>query len=285
MRTEYLKSLDKINLSLVPVSMLNEYKTIEFQFDIKNSTYFSQNVFNNLDTDIYYVLNERELNKRLSFNENLKSSEDDYIDGFCDGFYNPDFPLDAQSEEEKIFEVFSMVYKKLNSINKPSILYFKKSVNAYNQLCFLQYHFGEYGEEVGRYIKSWTIILNNINLFENIFDKYFGNQKLKEKNIFDGVPFKVGLLFAKKEIFRKANQIGIFDYYHFQIKFDSVKKLSEHLKLTRQYINDTFNESDTNHNLYNTKQMKIVIDYCNENKITIHQDYQNKFDVLIQKQS
>lgn len=111
------------------------------------------------------------------------------------------------------------------------------------------------------------------------------NSKTKHEKILEGIPFKIGLLFAKKEIYRKTNSSGIVSYFHLTEEFESISKLSKHLKLTRQYINDTFSESNTNHNLYNEKKMKIVIDYCNENKITIHQDYQDKYDVFIQKQS
>ena len=72
-----------------------------------------------------------------------------------------------------------------------------------------------------------------------------------------------------KQSYRKMIIVGAFEYYFENECFDSVNKLSKKLKLSRQYINDTFNDSNSKHNLYNLTKMKTVIDYCNSNQIEI----------------
>lgn len=175
MNIEYFEDLDKINLNLLPATIEREYNKIRFQFDTDfMGTYFSRNAFNNLYADIYYVFSEKELTKRQLFNENLRNSKDAYREGFTDGSYNINIFKGIPKEKDQIFKVFGMVYKKLDSIDKPSILQFKKNIDIYNKLDFLQHHLSEYGEDVGRFIFGWTIILNNINLFEKIFDEKLG---------------------------------------------------------------------------------------------------------------
>lgn len=98
--------------------------------------------------------------------------------------------------------------------------------------------------------------------------------------------FKVGLLFAQKKIFSKIVTVNGFKTtkYHYENEiFDNPNQLSKHLKLTRQYINDSFTEANSNHNIFNNiKQLKNIIDYCNENKITIDESFLIKYSTLIE---
>ncbi len=98
--------------------------------------------------------------------------------------------------------------------------------------------------------------------------------------------FKVGLLFAQRKIFSKVVIVNNFKTtkYHFENEiFDNINQLSKHLKLTRQYINDSFTGANSNHNIFNnSKQLKNIIEFCKENSITIDEDFLLKYSVLIE---
>lgn len=98
--------------------------------------------------------------------------------------------------------------------------------------------------------------------------------------------FKVGLLFAEKKIYSKIIVIDNYKttkYYYEKEVFDNISKLSKHLNLTRQYINDSFNDANTNHNIFkNLRQLKNIVDYCNNKAITIDNEFLNKYSALIE---
>ena len=98
--------------------------------------------------------------------------------------------------------------------------------------------------------------------------------------------FKVGLLFAQKKIFSKITTVNGFKTtkYHYENEvFDNPTQLSKRLKLTRQFINDSFTGANTNHNIFNNlKQLKNIVDYCNENTITIDIEFLDKYTTLVE---
>jgi hypothetical protein len=102
----------------------------------------------------------------------------------------------------------------------------------------------------------------------------------------DKMYFKVGLLFAEKKIYSKIvviNNYKTTKYYHEKEVFDNVNQLSIHLNLTRQYINDSFTDANSNHNIFkNFKQLKNIVDYCNNNAITIDIEFLNRYSALIE---
>lgn len=181
MRTNCLNHLNDINLDLLPQVIRDEFEKIKFKFDINYlGVYLRQNLFAKVYVHYEFVWNEELLNERVKFNENVKNSIDEYDDGFHDAFYDVDFLQYIENENDKIIEVFSFVYNKYKFIDNPSILRFKSNYNRYSGLNFLQNQIYDYGFEVGYYIKCWQIILNNFDLFENIFNKYL---KIKEPTI------------------------------------------------------------------------------------------------------
>jgi hypothetical protein len=105
----------------------------------------------------------------------------------------------------------------------------------------------------------------------------------------DKMYFKIGLLFAENKIYKKIVQIEKFKttkYYYLETEFSSVNSLAKHLKLTRQYISETFNNNDkTSKNIYsNLRQMNNIIEYCKNKNIDIHKDFLENFNKLNQKQ-
>jgi hypothetical protein len=170
MNINYLKDIEDIDLNSLPPIMRDEFEKHKIGFtNILDGTYYSHSVFNNLKADVFFVL--KEVNQHIDFNRNLFLSNSEYNDGFWDGYYERDFLIGYPEEENKIYQIFSGIYKKANSIHSPDILRFKKNVSAYNSLTFLQKNFYDYGYEVGCFIRDWTIILNNINLFEKKFNE------------------------------------------------------------------------------------------------------------------
>lgn len=100
------------------------------------------------------------------------------------------------------------------------------------------------------------------------------------------VYFKVGLLFAKKEIYKNVVTIEGYkkvNYYFKDEVFDNPNQLSKRLSLSRQYINDSFTGAKTKHNIFNNlKQLNNIIEYCNKNEIIIDVEFLNKYSVLLE---
>lgn len=126
-----------------------------------------------------------------------------------------------------------------------------------------------------------------IELFLNSVE-FEAENKAKDapENEQDKMYFKVGLLFAKKEIYKNIVRIDGYNKvnYHFKDEvFDNPNQLSKHLLLTRQYINDSFTGAKTKHNIFNNlKQLKNIIDYCNKNEIVIDAEFLNKYTTLVE---
>ena len=120
------------------------------------------------------------------------------------------------------------------------------------------------------------------------------NSKLNELTPTEPVPeneqnkvyFKVGLLFAKKEIYKNVLTIDGYkkvNYYFKDEVFDNPNQLSKRLSLSRQYINDSFTGAKTKHNIFNNlKQLNNIIEYCNKNEIIIDVEFLNKYSVLLE---
>ena len=102
----------------------------------------------------------------------------------------------------------------------------------------------------------------------------------------NSVPFKVGLLFAQRKIFSKKTTInGITEtnYFYENETFVNPNQLSKRLGLSRQYINDSFTDAETKHNIFKSlRYLKSVIDYCTKNEITIDEEFINKYSTLIE---
>ena len=175
-----------------------------------------------------------------------------------------------------------MVYKKLDSIDKPSILQFKKNIDVYNKLDFLQHHLSEYGEDVGRFIFGWTIILNNINLFEKIFDEKLGakNNHGTEEPIKTN-EFKEGKVLTVESILKEQNKllpkISIEEVFnHFKTLTTSTNKNSQFYLTNEQlliFINSTFIEQKPIKQKFNCKGIykkdlrKIFYNFYFNNKL------------------
>lgn len=139
------------------------------------------------------------------------------------------------------------------------------------------------------YLHDTDFFLKEID-YLSVIKKNLFEEKLPSgppfENEQDKMYFKVGLLFAEKKIYSKIvviNNYKTTKYYYEKEVFDSINKLSKHLDLTRQFINDSFNDANTNHNIFkNLKQLKNIVDYCNNNAITIDIEFLNKYYALIE---
>jgi hypothetical protein len=286
--TEYLKNIKDVNLEVLPFNIRKQFEMLKFKFDIaRGGAYLTKNVFRNIYCEILFVYSPKELDKRILFNENIQKSISEYEDGYFDAFYEPNLLIGITGVENQVFEVFSGVHMQFEKINNPSLLYMKQSPHAYNKLHFLQKNLYDYGREVGHFIHCWAIILNNPILFEAIFDKYYNPASingLKSKPEFEKEYFKVGLLLAENKLYKKTIElkgIKMTIYVYNDLEFESVNKLAIHSGLTRQYINDTFNNIDSNHNIYNNvKFMKNIISYCEKESILPADDFLKKLSEL-----
>jgi hypothetical protein len=139
------------------------------------------------------------------------------------------------------------------------------------------------------YLNDTDFFLKEID-YLSVIKKNLFEEKLPSgppfENEQDKMYFKVGLLFAEKKIYSKIvviNNYKTTKYYHEKEVFDNVNQLSIHLNLTRQYINDSFTDANSNHNIFkNFKQLKNIVDYCNNNAITIDIEFLNRYSALIE---
>ncbi|AOW10042.1 hypothetical protein [Flavobacterium gilvum] len=182
-----LRELDYSNAISLPNAIRKELEKGGYGFTVElDGTYYSHNVFNNLNADISLASDEAKLKLYVDFNKNLSLTNAQYVAGFSDGYRDRKFLKGYPENENKIFQIFFGVYNKGNHIHNPNILRFKKNAHTYNDLKFLQKQFYDYGYEVGCFIRNWTIIFNNVNLFESIFNTHYsvkndllGNQELE----------------------------------------------------------------------------------------------------------
>lgn len=198
MNIDYLIKIVDLNLDSVPSVIRNEYEKQSFSFIIEwDGSYYSLNVFNNLKADYPLVINNKTpLENIKKFNENLSIALEEYILGFEKGFYDRS-SLIVYSEEDKrkiAFQIFSGIHNKHNKIHNPELLRLKKNISIQNSLDFLQKNLYDYGYEVGCYIRDWTIIINNPNLFEFIFNKYYSNENIQEIAITKTPIFKIEII-------------------------------------------------------------------------------------------
>lgn len=190
----------------------------------------------------------------------------------------------SESQKEYIY-FFRNRFSGIEDVEQPNNKDFQYSEIGINQI----------------YVEKITKILNNrvttnIRILEYLQDR---ESRIKHnshpqhaptdpapENELNKMYFKVGLLFAQKKIFSKIvtiNNVKTTQYYYENEIFDNINQLSKHLKLTRQYINDSFKDAETNHNIFkNLKQLKTIIDYCNEKAISIDKDFLLKYSTLIE---
>lgn len=107
----------------------------------------------------------------------------------------------------------------------------------------------------------------------------------KNKNLAKPHPkyCEIGSLFAQGFIHKKG-----FNFYYKELKFEDCSKLSRYLKNEilniktdiRQYIDGTLKEQTKN--FYKSKiMMRNIIDYCKFNNIEITEDFQSKYNDLV----
>ncbi|WP_396633607.1 hypothetical protein [Maribacter sp. R86514] len=98
---------------------------------------------------------------------------------------------------------------------------------------------------------------------------------------------EIGALFAQ-DFIKKTTVRGLGATYFYQSKeFSSVNSLSDYIReevlktsqRVRPYIKDTLNNNGEK-NLFKKTQLNKIIEYCNEKKIVIAPDFQNKIDIL-----
>ena len=76
-----------------------------------------------------------------------------------------------------------------------------------------------------------------------------------------------------------------FKYYYLENgnekEFPNPSQLSKYLNLSRQYIDESFKDLSTNHNIFKSfKTMKNVHDYCTEKQIQMSEDFIQKYNSL-----
>lgn len=126
-------------------------------------------------------------------------------------------------------------------------------------------------------------VLNNefhINITANPLNKEY----VKTQNEFDNkedkeLPFycQIGVLFARDLIIKKTIKDIGNNYFYKQQKFESINKLSNHIKVNvlntdksvRQYINDTLMKSGVKNMVSNQTMKENIIEYCKTKNIKI----------------
>jgi hypothetical protein len=280
---ENLESDYDLNFALLPTAMVSEYNKIRYKFDIDRAgTYYIRNVFDNLKATIPEDAEEPRRALLKTFNRDIENGWLDYALGFDEGYDEADLLSVILSEEDKVFKIFSRVYgNRFDILAKPHLLQFKRypQSSKYGGEVFLSKQLYQYGVEVGKFIKAWRIILNNSRIFEGIFAKHLCKTVNESEKISE--PVQISILFATKEIYRVRTEPGVFQFYYKDISFSSVNKLAKHVGRSRQYINESFSDNDSNKNIFrNIKYMDAAIQHCEENGLEVDPEFKEKWQVL-----
>jgi hypothetical protein len=278
-----LESDYNLNFALLPSAIVSEYNKVRYKFDIDRSgTYYIRNVFDNIKATISDDEDESRRALLEAFNRDIDDAWSDYALGFDYALDKVDLFSGISSEEDQIFKIFSLVYgNRFDILAKPNLLQFKRypQSSKYGGIDFLSKHLYLYGTEVGKFTKAWRIILNNSRIFEPIFVKHIVGVNETVKKI--TVPVQVAILFAKMEIYRVQISPGVSEYHHQGNSFLSVNKLAKHLNISRQYINESFNDTNSNKNIFrNLKYMDAAIRHCKENGFEVDSVFMGKWLIL-----
>lgn len=247
------------------------------KFEKKRKVELENGLF--LDPKIYDLRNVEDFNLRFERNlaifkaQNPTKTTREFINNEIEKINN------IEAEIKRIWSLSEYEYYNELSTDK-EIIAFKK------------FYLNEYKDTTEEEIKS-IILRNRPRTKPTDFEDYritLYKQKLNELPKIDTVKttqkksFQIGLLLAKGEIYSKLIPQKGFRYYHLFREFENPTQLSKHLNLSRQYINDSLKESESHHNIYKSiKQMRDIIEYCEENKINVCENFRNKYLSLVEK--
>lgn len=245
----------------------------------------------------------KDINGNTLKGKELTSLYKEYAKGFNDAYNeyenkinNNNNSIFTKTDEFFAEKIYSNVF---NGSNGSIAGIGGKSINGKGYLYYTKENFYKGGFNGGEFYKGIEIILNNPVVFEPVFKRHKNSQKtnnIKQPETIDlsntkGTENKnpypkyceIGSLFAQGLIHKKG-----FNFYYKKRQFEDCSKLSRYLQEkilkiktdVRQYIDGTL--KDQSKNFYKSKtRMKNIIDYCNENNIKITEDFQSKYNDLV----
>jgi hypothetical protein len=189
------KLLHNVNTNSLPKSILKEFQKIYLEF--RNGANGASYIIEAFDK-----LSELQIKKRLFENENNEDERqiltnekylefiNEYHRGFIDGYnsvygFLKDMPFEDKDNKIKINRIFDNINGKFDTLKCPYLIEFENG-----KFLLIKLHLYEYGFEVGTYIKSWDLVLNNTNLFEEIFNQATMENKKKHLPIENSVSWQ-----------------------------------------------------------------------------------------------
>ncbi|RTY94325.1 hypothetical protein EKL32_11245 [Flavobacterium sp. GSN2] len=198
-----VKQLMNVNESALPKAIRREFNKIYLEFRggyndtctiIKPYSFLTNEhrkgkLFENeINEEVFVSLRDEKFTKYWeAYHKGFKKGYSEF-----DGFLT-NLPFNDSDNKTRINRVFNGVYNKFNRLH-PLLIQIEN-----NGYLIIKSHLQEFGFEVGTFIKCWDIILNNHNLFEEIFNSNYtknvttpltvpttGKTKQNKSLLFDG---------------------------------------------------------------------------------------------------
>lgn len=176
------------------------------------------------------------------------------------------------SDEKGVYSLF----QPKNRLENEKWKYVKDKSEKLSKLYFLQIELTETNI-------NYSKIQNVKDEIDFLFDDIFKINNVEKNNKKEFPKYcEIGSLFAQGLI-----SINKGYFYYKKRKFESAPEISRFLKKEilkidtdiRQYIDATLKKGGKS--FYNSKRMKIIIEYCKFNNIEITEDFQSKYNDLI----
>lgn len=228
-------NLQNANNDILTPLIRKEFEKIYFEFsNTAQKPIYLHSVLNLILTykSSNILLNDE---NKTFVNENFIKYQEIFNTGFKEGYIiAKEYTEDTIYIKIKIDRVFGGIYKKLNSLKETHTFLIKADDSNYS---FESLRYYNYGIEVGKYVMCWDYILNNYNLFEDIFKSKYAKHKTTTHS---AITTNTGNIFDKQGTFLEFSKSTEFE--------NNIDKVEETLVLkyfTEELVNKKYLDTNT----------------------------------------
>lgn len=223
-----VKQLMNVNESALPKAIRREFNKIYLEFRgghndtctiikpysfLTNEQRKGQLFENEINEEVFVLLSDEKFTEYWeAYHKGFKKGYSEF-----DGFLT-NLPFNDSDNKTRINRVFNGICNKFNRLHPLSI---QIENNGY---LIIKSHLQEFGFEVGTFIKCWDIILNNHNLFEEIFDLHYIKKEVIKVVNSEPEPLDLSNTKAVEKIIY-LNELGIIDFLKTKPEFTTSTNL------------------------------------------------------------